>query len=197
MSATSPEIEKIGSQLIKDVKLEFVKATTKKKITSRMDKVVFTMNEYFKTFADEKTESDIFPANEAAFIEDLIQLSETKHFNHLRYLSGKHAHNIMKLRFIHQPFSFIFLIDGNKHYHIIWETLDTEEATYIWRSGKSIPALKQAVRKTEDIINIINAEGKRAYIQSADDVFNRVFHDYSDLENGFNKWKEKLEMLLM
>ena len=42
--------------------------------------------------------------------DDLLEIHQTKHYKHLRYLSAIHASGIMKLRFVLKPFSFIFLI---------------------------------------------------------------------------------------
>lgn len=196
IEAKSPEIEKIDKQLIDNVKFEFVKSTTKKKINVEIDKTLFTMDEYFDTFADDKFKSNTFYNNDKELFEDLLTISNTKHYKHLRFLSSKHSHDIMKLRFVHKPFSFIFLIQGDRNYHIIWETLDTEEATYVWHITKDINVLKMTLRKIEDIINVIKVQGKTAYISSTDDAFRRIYHDYSDLVDGFVKWKGELENIL-
>jgi hypothetical protein len=37
----------------------------------------------------------------------------------------------------------VFLLSGSYQYHLVWETLDTEEATYIWHIGKSIDELNK------------------------------------------------------
>lgn len=196
IEAKSPEVEKIDKQLIDNVKFEFVKSTTKKKINIDIDKSLFTMDEYFDTFADEKFKSNTFHSNDKELFDDLLAISNTKHYKHLRYLSSKHSHDIMKLRFVHKPFSFIFLIQGDRNYHIIWETLDTEEATYVWHITKDINVLKMTLRKIEDIINVIKVQGKTAYISSTDDPFRRIYHDYSELVDGFVKWKGELESIL-
>lgn len=196
IEAKSPEIEKIDKQLIDNVKFEFVRSTTKKKIKVEIDKSLFTMDEYFDTFADEKFKSNTFYKNDKELLEDLLTISDTKHYKNLRFLSSKHSYDIMKLRFVHKPFSFIFLIQGERNYHIIWETLDTEEATYVWHITKDISILKMTLRKIEDIINIIKVEGKTAYINSTDDAFRRIYHDYSNLVDGFVKWKGELENIL-
>lgn len=196
MEAKSPEIEKIDKQLIDNVKFEFVKSTTKKKIKVEIDKSLFTMDEYFDTFADEKFKSNTFYKNDKELFEDLLTISDTKHYKNLRFLSSKHSYDIMKLRFVHKPFSFIFLIKGERNYHIVWETLDTEEATYVWHITKDISILKMTLRKIEDIINVIKVEGKTAYINSTDDAFRRIYHDYSNLVDGFVKWKGELESIL-
>ena len=193
--AKSPEIEKINKDLIDNVKFEFVRAT-KKKISIDIDKNLFTMDEYFDTFADVKIKTNPFYNNEKDFLNDLLKISDTKHYKHLRFLSSMHLHDIMKLRFIYKPFSFIFLIQGDKNYHVIWETLDTEEATYIWHITKDPDVLKLTMRKLEDIINLIKVQGKRAYINTADEPFRRINHDYSNLVDGFVKWKGDLENYL-
>ncbi|MFO0360750.1 MAG: hypothetical protein ACK500_02910 [Flavobacteriales bacterium] len=196
MEATSPEIEKIDKELIDNVKFEFVKSTTKKRINVELDKSVFTMDEYFDRLADEKFKSNAFYNNDKELFEDLLAISNTKHYKHLRFLSSKHSHDIMKLRFVHKPFSFIFLIQGERNYHIVWETLDTEEATYVWHIAKDINVLKMTLRKIEDIINVIKVQGKTAYISSTEDAFRRIYHDYSNMVDGFVKWKGELESVL-
>lgn len=138
----------------------------------------------------------LFFQNEQDLMDSLLQISDTKHYRNLRYLSGIHAHHIMKLRFVLQPFSFVFLVEGDKNYHLIWETLDTEEATYVWHTDKNLPALKQGARKLEAILNVIKAQGKIAYINSSEEAFRRIYHDYSDLVDGFVKWKAELEQYL-
>jgi len=196
IEVNSPEITKIDKQLIDNVKFEFIKSTTKKKINIELDKSLFTMDEYFDTFADEKFKSNTFYTNDKELFEDMLTISNTKHYKHLRFLSSKHSHDIMKLRFVHKPFSFIFLIQGDRNYHIIWETLDTEEATYVWHITKDINVLKISLRKIEDIINVIKVQGKTAYISSTEDPFRRIYHDYSELVDGFVKWKGELENIL-
>ena len=196
INVKSPEIDKIGKQIIDNVRLEYVKSTMKKKLNVEIDKSLFTMDDYFNTFAGEQFQSNTFYKNDKDFFEDLLQISNTKHYRHLRFLSSKHSHEIMKLRFVHKPFSFVFLIQGDKNYHIIWETFDTEEATYIWHIEKDIKVLKLTLQKIEDIINIIKVQGKTAYLNSADEPFRRIYHDYSELVDGFVKWKGELESIL-
>jgi hypothetical protein len=103
----------------------------------------------------------------------------------------------MKLRFIHKPFSFVFLVEGERKYHLVWETLDTEEATYIWPAEKNLAALKQKLQKLEDIIQVIKVQGKTAYIHQSDDDYRRIYHDYSNLIEGFGKWKTELDACLI
>jgi len=63
-------------------------------------------------------------------------MESAKHYLQIIYLAPKHDTSVLKLRFVSQPFSFIFLIAGENKYHLIWETLDNEEATYLWDISK-------------------------------------------------------------
>ena len=191
----SPQIRQINKSLIDQVKFEFVRGMHKRKLPE-VDKSLFTMEEYFDTLTGEQFKSNTFYSNEKDLLDDLLQISDTKHYKNLRYLSDIHAHHIMKLRFVIKPFSFIFLIAGEKKYHIVWETLDSEEATYVWHVDKDLKILKTTLQKIEDIINVIKVQGKIAYINTSEDPFRRVFHDYSDLKDGFIKWKAELESIL-
>jgi len=53
-----------------------------------------------------------------------------------------------------------------------------------------------AFRKIENIINEIKVQGKISYINSTEDSFSRIYHDYSESTDGFVKWKGELESLL-
>ncbi len=196
VEALSPEISRINKQVIENVKFEFVKSFLRKKPGFDGDKSLFTMDEFFDAFTDQRIKSGTFYQNERELFEDLLLISKTRHYKHLRYLSSLHAYTILKLRFIHKPVSFIFLISGERKFHIVWETLDTEEATYVWHIEKDIAKLRLMLQKIEDIINTIKVQGKIAYINSQDFEAQRIFHDYSEIADGFVKWKSELENYL-
>ena len=79
------------------------------------------------------------------------------------------------------------------HYHIVWETLDTEEATYVWPVEKDAVKLKMTLQKIENIIQLVKVQGKTAYISSDDQACRRIFHRYKDEVKGFVLWKGDLE----
>ncbi|MCC6582784.1 MAG: hypothetical protein IT271_03690, partial [Chitinophagales bacterium] len=191
---TSIEIEKINETLIEEIRFEFVKAARKKE--SLDGKHLFTIDEYLETFVNEGFKVQQLYKDDKDFIESLIEKYETKHYNHLRFLSSKHKAEIQKLRIVHKPFSFVFLISGINKFHIVWETLDTQEATYIWTVDNNTKDLKQALTNTDKIINLINRDGKNEYIKQNEKNFNRVFHDYTDMKNGFKHWKEDIEKIV-
>lgn len=191
--ARSKEIDKIDKELIETIKFEFVQNFKKSKIDVEISKSIFTADQYFDKFPDDKFISNTFFTNDKNLFDNIIEISNSKHYKNLRYLSSIHCHEIMKLRFILKPFSFIFLIEGSRNYHIIWETLDTQEATYIWRTEKNKNILKLKIRKLEDTINTIRNLGKTAYINTNEDNLQRIYHDYSEIVDGFVKWKGELE----
>lgn len=196
MRAQSKEIDSIDKKMIDSVRFEFVREATRKKLKADVDKTLFTMDEYFESLTDKRLQANAFYSNENELFEDLISITQTKHYKHLRFLSSQHTFHIMKLRFVLKPFSFLFLLEGERHYHIVWETIDTKEATYIWHIDKDLSILKMTLRKIEDIINVIKVQGKIAYLNANEDSFQRIRHDYSELIDGFIKWKGELENYL-
>lgn len=195
INATSNEIEKINQSFIEEVKFEFVKTARRSELSG--DKQLFTMEEYLETFSSDEFKAQEFFKDEYDFFENLLEKSETKHYKHLRFLSSKHKADIQKLRFVHKPFSFVFLLSGIDTFHVVWETLDTQEATYVWTVDKEEKDFKKVFAQTEKIINQIIKDGKNEYISRNEANFNRVFHDYTDLQNGFRNWKEEIEQVIV
>ncbi|MGN7986052.1 hypothetical protein ACTJKC_01860 [Pedobacter sp. 22226] len=193
--AQSPEIDKINRELIENVRFEVLK-DARKKPNLDTDKNLFTMEEYLEAFTDSKLKSGIFFTDEQDFFENILKVSNNKHYKHLRYLSSKHASGVMKLRFTHNPFSFFFLIQGERNYHIVWETLNTAEATYIWSINKDPDVLKSTLKQLEGIMDIIKSKGRTAYLIIEDDSFNRIFHVYTESAEGFIKWKSEFESVM-
>lgn len=196
IEANSPEVEKINKEIIETIKFVFVKKFLKKKIPTEVDKTLFTMEDYFDHCSEGKVKMKTFYSNDQDLLNDLLRISNTKHYRNLRFLSSRHAYEIMKIRFILEPESFVFLIEGTHHCHFIWETLKTSEATYIWHAEKDKQKLPMIFRKIEEIINLTRIQGKTAYISSNEDKFRRIYHDYSDINKGFVKWKGELENVL-
>jgi hypothetical protein len=192
----SPDISRIDNKVIQSVKFEILKSLNKTEKNVEDNKSIKTMDELFDTLTEKKVKANLFYKNENQLFEDLLKISDTKHYKHLRYLSSKHAHSILPLRFVFKPFSFIFLVEGKYKYHIVWETLNTAEATYIWQVEKDLSKLNQALKKIEGIISEIKMQGKLAYVDKKEDGFKRIYHDYSEDIDGFTKWKDELKSLL-
>jgi len=194
---TSTEVDRIDDSLIENLKLEFVKSIMSKKIENEHQRTLLNIEDVFDVLTENKVKADVLFEDEKSFFEDLLKISNTKHFKHLQFLANKHAFQIMKLRFILKPFSFIFLIKGEEKFYIVWEPLNTSEATYIWQAEKDNKAVKTELEKVDEIIKVIKISGKTDYLSKADGNFIRINHDYSDSIAAFDKWKNDIEKAMI
>ena len=92
-----------------------------------------------------------------------------------------------------ERFSFVFLISGVQQYHLVWETLDTEEATYIWHMERTMDELTLRIKDLDRVLGEIRINGRQAYLDTNSDNFSRIVHDYSDDQKGFILWKDLFE----
>ncbi|MBV7533785.1 DEAD/DEAH box helicase [Chitinophaga sp. sic0106] len=190
-AATSDDIDKINSNIVESVRFEFVRkgiltthgALSNNKFMATMEELMAINNKPVTSFF--KSDKDL--------LNDILNVKKSKHYLQLKYLSTQHEASILKIRFILQPLSFIFLIMGNEKYHLVWETLDSHEATYIWHVSKTKEALRQAIGMIEGILQEIRNTGKQEYLKKDHPDFSRIFHDYSDPKKGFVLWKGQLE----
>lgn len=192
--AISKQIDQIDGELIKQVQYEIVKKA--RKVEHETKKQLLTLSEYFKAYTDDNNGTSSLFKSDNEMLEVLLKTASEKHHTHLRFLSSKHAHLVEGLRYIQRPFSFMFILEGFDNYHFVWETLDTEEATYVWTSEKSIP-INEFLKFIDKTIKSIITDGKNQYLQLKETNFQRVFHDYSDPQNGFKVWKLELEAVIL
>lgn len=182
-SATSNDLEKINREVLESVRFTFVeKRFFWKKPTTEEDSNIIQEEEIQKLYSSEQE-----------LLEDMLSKKNVRHFRQLRYLADNHARSILKLRFVLYPFSFVFLLSGNQQWHIVLETLDTEEATYIWHFDKKSSTLKENLVSVDSALNMIRNQGRQAYLESQPINFSRIIHDYSDDRKGFVQWKDGLE----
>jgi hypothetical protein len=71
------------------------------------------------------------------------------------------------------------------------ETLNTEEATYIWHIDKD--NLNERLSSINKDLNIIRNKGRQFFIENQPENFSRIFHDYSNDKMGFMTWKGQLD----
>jgi superfamily II DNA or RNA helicase len=191
-SATSESIAKLNSAVIESVRFQFV------------DKMFFRKSNVSKSTVGLQQKltngSEILPLYESGenLLETVLSCEHTyRHSRHLRYLSGLHEVNTLKIRFVLSPFAFVFLLAGHLQYHIVMETLDTDEATYLWHVAKSVAALKDALLLVDQHLGKIRNEGRLEFLKSNPENFSRILHDYSDERKGFVNWKCALEEKLV
>lgn len=182
--ATSIDIENINKEIIESVKFQFLNNSFIGQIPTSKQNILT---------ADELPKNKNVYADAESILEDLLKVKQYKHSQHIQFLADKHERNVMKLRFVLQPFSFVFLIAGEQNYHIILETLDTEEATYIWHTNKSKSALIDTIKQIDKELNIIRERGRQVYLETNPQDFSRIVHDYSDDNKGFVIWKGLLD----
>ncbi len=193
-SARSDDIAAINDKLIDSVRFQFVKRRIFGPGNSALIDTVSTFDSLLEQ-ADPATRQ-LF-SNERALFDGILDTRKCRHYQQLKFLASRHESLILKLRFVLQPFSFLFLLAGEKKYHIVWETLDTEEATYVWTSDKSGESLRQTLDQIEAIITGIRKDGRQDYLRQEHPNFSRIWHDYSEPKKGFVVWKGTLEERLV
>ena len=186
--ATSPDIENINKEIVESVKFKFLNKSFIGQVPASKLNILTT---------NELTKNQNIYTNVESVLEDLLKGKQYKHSKHIQFLADKHERNVMKLRFVLQPFSFVFLLAGQQNYHIILETLDTEEATYIWHTDKSKSVLIETIKQIDKELNIIREKGRQFYLETNPQSFSRIVHDYSDSNKGFAIWKGQLEERLI
>ena len=132
-----------------------------------------------------------------SLLNDLLLNTKVKHYKQLRYLASRHEGTTLKLRFVLNPFAFVFLLAGEEQYHIVLETLDTEEATCVWHFARKRQELSLNLKQVDHDLNTIRNRGRQAFLEAHPDNFTRLVHDYSDQRKGFISWKARLEERLV
>ncbi len=185
--ASSEDIKKIDRQIIEGVRFQFV--TKPLFVRANQDKI---------NDIDQQLQANhpLYESGEE-LLEDMLKHSQFKHHRHLRYLADNHAGHLVKIRFVLQPFSFVFLLEGEGQFHIILETLDTEEASYLWHLPKRISDLPLRLKEIDHYLDTIRKKGRQEFLTAPPENFSRVLHDYSDEQKGFVVWKDLLSERLI
>lgn len=183
--ATSADIEKINREVIEGVKFKFI---TKEFFGQKQ-----TSKENLLTTTELQNGKQQLYSDGEQLLDDILKNKDFKHSQQLRFLANRHEGTHLKIRFVLSPFSFVFLLSGEQHFHIILETLDTEEATYLWHTDKTKQALINKVKDIDQQLDIIRNKGRQAFLETNPGNFSRILHDYSDQKKGFIIWKDLLE----
>jgi superfamily II DNA or RNA helicase len=186
--AKSEDIQKINKEILEGVKFRFI---TKNLLGNQNNESPIGLLDVSQ-LQSSKEGKHLYDSGEE-LLGDLLKNKNYKHRKHLEYLARHHARTILKIRFILNPFSFVFLLTGINHFHIVMETLDTEDATYIWHTENDKRALPAKLRQIDEHLNFIRTKGRQAFLQKVPPNFSRVVHDYLDERKGFIIWKDLLE----
>jgi superfamily II DNA or RNA helicase len=189
-SAICDDIKKLDREVVDSVRFRFAEKNLFKKGTS------LGKDTQMSQLSAGDASQTLYESGEE-LLDEILTRGNYRHKIQLRYLSDLHLGTVLKLRFVLSPFAFVFLIPGKEQYHIVMETLDTDEATYIWHAPKEILALKQMLHSIDDDLNKIRNKGRFAFLQSPPENFSRVLHDYSEERKGFVIWKDDFEERLI
>jgi superfamily II DNA or RNA helicase len=185
--ALSNDLEKITRELIESVKFKFVATTFLGKQNPVGQENLLDINQL-------QNENNVKLYNSGdELLNDFLQNQNYKHQKHLQYLAEHHERTILKIRFVLNPFSFVFLLAGKTGFHIILETLNTEEATYIWHFDNDKKSLPDKLKQVDNYLNTIRNDGRQSFIENPPNNFSRIFHDYSANKKGFIIWKDLIE----
>lgn len=189
--AQSIDLEKFNRDIIDGVKFKFVA----KKFFRKNSNPQSNLLDLKQLQANGNIDGDLFDS-ENEFIETILKNTKFLHCKQIRYLANNHISSILKIRFVLSPFSFVFLLSGTEQYHVVMETLNTEEATYIWHVEKNLSFLRHKLKEIGISLNVIRNEGRQMFLESQPANFTRILHDYSDERKSFIIWKDQLEEIL-
>ena len=182
--ALSTDIDHINKEVVEGVKFQFLNKGLLKQFTAKKQNIVTS---------DELQEQGKVYSNAEELLNEILKNKQYKHSQHIQYLADRHENQVMKIRFVLSPFSFVFLLAGEHNYFIVLETLDTEEATYVWHTSKNKASLIEEVKQIDNQLSIIREKGRQAFLEISPDNFTRILHDYSDNKKGFIIWKSAIE----
>ena len=182
--ALSTDIDNINKEVVEGVKFQFLNKGLLKQFTPKKQNIVTS---------DELQEQGKIYSNAEELLNEILKNKQYKHSQHIQYLADRHENQVMKIRFVLSPFSFVFLLAGEHNYFIVLETLDTEEATYVWHTSKNKASLIEEVKQIDNQLSIIREKGRQAFLENSPDNFTRILHDYSDNKKGFIIWKSAIE----
>lgn len=185
--ALSKDIDRINKEVVEGVKFQFVNKEILKQLGLSKKNILTS---------DELQNQDLVYDNAEEVLNEILKGKEYKHSRHIQYLANRHEKLVMKIRFVLNPFSFIFLLKGEHNFFIILETLDTEEATYIWQTKKDKASLIDEINKIEIQLGIIKDKGRQSFLEITPNNFKRIMHDYSDDNKGFVIWKSAVEEVI-
>jgi superfamily II DNA or RNA helicase len=185
--AFSNDLKKITRELIESVKFKLITKTFLGKPNEIGKENLLDINQL-----QNENNVKLYDSGDE-LLNDFLQNQNYKHQKHLHYLAEHHERTILKIRFVLNPFSFVFLLAGKTGFHIVLETLNTEEATYIWHFDNDKQSIPDKLKQIDNYLNSIKNNGRQAFIENPPDNFSRILHDYSVDRKGFIIWKDLIE----
>lgn len=180
--ANSADIDRINKEVVDGVKFQFIE----QEFLRKGDKKTGNPEEVLRIT------KGLFDSDNN-LMESLLEKETYLHHRHLKYLAKHHDHKTLKMRFVLHPFSFIFLIEGQQNNHIILETLNSKEATYVWHLSKNPIKFKDSLKQLNKILDSIKNNGRQNFLKTNPENFSKILHEYNEEEKGFYRWKNALD----
>ena len=162
--ARSPVLQNIDERLLVLVRSQAAERLLKKpKFEADVDKSLFTADEMYDQYTEDGPWGDALRSPGEEILAQILSLKKVRNAKQLQFLAGKVHKPTEKLRFTLTPlFGFIFLAEGERQQHFIWELLNSH-ATYVWSfDPEELPAL-QRFRELEKILTFIKVHGRQEY----------------------------------
>jgi len=199
--ALSDDIDEITPELIDSVKYERTYALSKATGISDLEKLLFTVDDIFSQIDSDNIERNVFNQSDENILNFFLQKKDIRNKRQLEYLAGNKQSENHKLRYTLNPdFGFLFMIEGPKYNHYVWELLNSN-ATYLWRINKGEREIELQFKIVEGAINTIRTNGRRKYklayqnnLPDKDFGFILIAHEEinSNPDDNFPKWKSRL-----
>ena len=186
LSAKSKILEALTTEFFNQLRFELIVNTLKRTTESNPMKL-YNPTSYLVEIGRESLGNEKFDST--YLLRECLKNSKYKHFRQLRYLSSRYHDSILAIRFSLEPFSFMLVIhQAVERYFVVWETLDSAEATYVW-----IFDYPPTIIEAQDLITEVRSQGKSHYIQDSPANFFRIIHSYRNPKQGFVDWQRKFE----
>ncbi len=133
--------------------------------------------------------------NPKALIQNLQKQKTAKHAMELNYLAERHRNPEMKLHFLKEAMSFLFLVEGRNRFHLVLEVYDKTFATYIWHCSKDSKSLEATVNAVKGDAGMLASGNRQAYKSGKSQTdFKAIQHRYEgDRNQNFENWKQSFD----
>jgi hypothetical protein len=98
--------------VVEGVTFQFLNKGLPKQFTPKKQNIVTS---------DELQEQGKIYSNAEELLNEILKNKQYKHSQHIQYFADRHESKVMKIRFVLNPYSFVFLLSGEQNYFVILE----------------------------------------------------------------------------
>lgn len=197
--ARCPVLQNIDERLLELVRSQTAERLLKKpKFEADVDKSLFTADEMYDQYTEDGPWGDDLRSPGEEILAQILSIKKVRNAKQLQFLAGKVHAPAEKLRFTLTPlFGFIFVAQGERQQHFIWELLNSH-ATYLWSFDPDALPAQQQFRELEKILTFIKVHGRQEYRNnhhlSEHFAFRAINHRHanSSFVDSFPRWRNLL-----